>query len=226
MESVFLLNSVSSRRFSPHCYNEFLVEESSLKEKALLVKNPSLKMESFERVKRFQALLGKGKLDGALVVQKMAVFYLTGTDQNGLLWVPSGGDPLLLVRKSYERAIRDAHIDRILPLKSFSKIPELVRGHDGKTPRRIGLELDVLPARMYITITDLFPSAEIIDVSSQIRQVRMVKSGYEISLMRKAADLGDELFSRVPQFVKESRTEIDLALQAEAFYRSKGHPRG
>ena len=58
------------------------------------MKNPFLKMECSERVKHFQELLGKEKVDGALIIQKMAVFYLIGTNQNGLLWVPAGGEPL------------------------------------------------------------------------------------------------------------------------------------
>jgi Xaa-Pro aminopeptidase len=129
-----------------------------------------------------------------------------------------------MVRKSYERAIQDALIERILPLKNLSGASEMVRVHDGKSPRRIGLELDVLPARMYLILIDLFPDAKMMDVSHLSRQVRMIKSEYEISLIRKAAALGDELLARIPQYVRESKTEIDLALRAEAFYRSKGHP--
>jgi Xaa-Pro aminopeptidase len=200
------------------------MEESSSKEVSSFVKNLSLKIECSERVKRFQELLGKDKVDGALIIQKMAVFYLIGTDQNGLLWVPADGEPFFMVRKSYERSLQDALIERISPLRSLSKVPELVKEHDGKSPKRIGLELDVLPARMYLTFIDLFPDAAMADVFHLIRQVRMIKSGHEISLMRKAAALGDELFSRVPQYVRESKTEIELALRAEAFYRSKGHP--
>ena len=188
------------------------------------MKSPSLKLECSQRVTRFQDLLRKDKVDGALIAQKMDIFYLIGTDQNGLLWVPIDGEPLFMVRKSYERALQDALIERILPLASLSGASELVRDHDGKSPRRIGLELDVLPARMYLTFADLFPDAKMADVSHLTRQVRMVKSEYEISLIRKAATLGDELLARIPQYVRESKTEIDLALRAEAFYRSKGHP--
>jgi Xaa-Pro dipeptidase len=148
------------------------------------VKNPSLKMESSERIKRFQELLGKEQVDGALIIQKMAVFYLIGTDQNGVLWVPAGGKPLFMVRKSYERSLQDGLIECILPLKSLSKVPELVREHNGKTPARIGLELDVLPAKMYLTFVGLFPDAALADVSHLVRQVRMVKSEHEISFTR------------------------------------------
>ena len=86
-----LLKSMARILVALHCYNEFLMEESSSKEVSWFMKNPSLKMECSKRVKRLQELLGKKKVEGALIIQKWVVFYLTGTDENGLLWVPAGG---------------------------------------------------------------------------------------------------------------------------------------
>jgi Xaa-Pro dipeptidase len=183
-----------------------------------------LKAEFSERVNRFQRMLRDDKIDGALIVQRTDLFYLIHTDQNGLLWVPAGGEPLFLVRKSYERALQDALIDRILPLRTFSRVPELIKNHDDTKPDRIGLEMDVLPAKMYLSYKELFPDADIVDISPLIRSVRMIKSPREISLIRKAATIADELFLKAPGFLKESEREVDLALRAESFYRSKGHP--
>jgi Xaa-Pro dipeptidase len=183
-----------------------------------------LRPEFSERVTRFQLLLRKDEIDGALLVQKTDLFYLIGTDQNGLLWVPAEGEPLFLVRKSYERALQDALIDRILPLRTLSQAPELIKEHDGREPDRIGLEMDVLPVKMYFAFKALFGDADMMDISSSIRSIRMIKSPREISLIRKAAAIADELLQKVPEFLKQSGTEIDLALRAEAFYRSKGHP--
>lgn len=182
-------------------------------------------MQEFkERVERFQRFLQQGGFDGALMVQRTDLYYLTGTDQNGLLWVPGSGKPLFMVRKSYERAVRDGFLESIVPLKSLSKVPDLIRDHSGIAPRRIGLEMDVLPAKLYFAYRDLFPHGELSDISPLIRSVRMVKSQREISLVRRAAEIGDELFKIVPSLLKASETEIDLALKAEAFYRSHGHP--
>jgi Xaa-Pro dipeptidase len=183
-----------------------------------------LKAEFSERVNRFQRMLREGKVDGAIIVQRADLFYLIQTDQNGMLWVPANGEPLFLVRRSFERALQDALIGRILPLTSLSRVPELIKNHDGAKPDRVGLEMDVLPAKMYLSYKELFPGADVVDISPLIRSVRTIKSPREISLMRKAAAVADELFLKIPEFLKESETETDLALRAEAFYRSKGHP--
>jgi Xaa-Pro dipeptidase len=186
--------------------------------------DPSLMREFIQRVERFQRSLDESELDGALIVQSTDLYYLIGTDQNGLLWVPRNGKALFMVRKSYERALQDGLVENIVPLKSLSLVPDQIKNHSGIVPRRIGLEMDVLPARLYFSYRDLFPHAQLADVSALIRSVRMVKSQREISLVKKAAEIADELFRMVPKLLKESETETDLALRAEAFYRSRGHP--
>jgi Xaa-Pro dipeptidase len=188
------------------------------------MKDSSLVGEFTRRVERFQRSLDEGGFDGALMVQRTDVYYLTGTDQNGLLWVPRDGKALFMVRKSYERALQDGFVENMVPLKSLSQVPDLIKNHSGIVPRRVGLEIDVLPAKLYLSFRDLFPHAELADISALIRSVRMVKSQREIALVRQAAEIADELFKIVPWLLKESETEIDLALRAEAFYRSHGHP--
>jgi Xaa-Pro dipeptidase len=188
------------------------------------MKDPSLVREFSQRLKRFRRLLRANEVDGAILVQNMDLYYLIGTDQNGLLWVPADGDPLFLVRKSYERALQDGLIDNIIHLKNLSQVPGQIWKHSGLNPDRIGLEMDVLPARLYLSYRDLFPHAELVDISPLIRSVRMVKSRREIALIRRAAQIADLLFRKAPEFLKESETEIDLALKAEAFYRGHGHP--
>jgi Xaa-Pro dipeptidase len=188
------------------------------------MKDPSLVREFAQRVERFQASLAESDFDGALIVQSTDVYYLIGTDQNGVLWVPRNGNVLFMVRKSYERALQDGLVENISPLKRFSQMPDQITNHSGAVPRRIGLEMDVLPAALYLSYRDLFPLAELADVSALIRSVRMIKSQREISLVRKAAQIADDLFREVPKFLKQSETESDLALRAEIFYRSHGHP--
>jgi Xaa-Pro aminopeptidase len=188
------------------------------------MKDRSLVREFAQRVERFQRSLGEAGVDGALMVQRTDLFYLIGTDQNGLLWVPREGKTLFMVRKSYERALQDALAEDIVPLKSYSHLPDHIRRHSAMEPRKIGLEMDVLPVKLYLSFKDLFPGVQMEDISTLIRSVRMVKSEREVSLIRRAAGIADDLFGMVPELLKESETEIDLALRAERFYRSHGHP--
>jgi Xaa-Pro aminopeptidase len=108
-------------------------------------KSPSAD-EIWARIGRFQHLLGKNDIDGALMVQKMDVYYLAGTDQDAHLWVPAANDPLLMVRKSLERALKDSPLKQILPLNSLSQIPQYIKENGNGEPGRVGLEMDEWPA--------------------------------------------------------------------------------
>ena len=68
----------------------------------------NLNEEYARRIERLQTRLTEAELDGALYIYPIDIFYLTGTRQNSTLWVPQQGAPFLLVRKSFERACRDA----------------------------------------------------------------------------------------------------------------------
>ncbi|MGD2125141.1 MAG: Xaa-Pro peptidase family protein [Desulfobacteraceae bacterium] len=188
------------------------------------MRESSIAEEFRERIDRFQHLLIEQGIDGALVVHKIDLYYLTGTDQNAVLFVPASDQPLLMVRKSYERAIQDTEIDHIIRLTSLSQMAESMKNHSGKKISRLGLELDILPVNLFLAYQKQFPDSEMLDISTLLRSVRMVKSSYEIACLKKAAEIADRLFEQVPDFLRESETEIDLALRAEAFYRRHGHP--
>jgi len=177
------------------------------------------------RLNRFQKALASHDVDGALIVQKTDLYYFSGTDQDAHLWVPAVGQPLLMVRKSLERAVEDAATKQIIPLKSLSQVPGYIRDNGGaRGLGRIGLEMDVLPVNRYLTYRLLFPEKEFVDVSLLIRETRMIKSPYEISFITEAARMADATYEKVPQFLRESEREIDLTSRIEACYRSQGHP--
>ena len=56
------------------------------------------------RLVRIKTLMSKSKIEVLLVIQKMDCYYLSGTTQDALLFVPLDGLPLLLVRRELERA--------------------------------------------------------------------------------------------------------------------------
>ena len=180
--------------------------------------------EISNRVERLQEVLRKQNVDGALFVQKIDIYYLSGTDQDAHLWVPANGAALLMVRRSFERAKKDAFLERIVPLGGFSDLPLLLKKYDAPSPARIGLEMDVLPVNHYRIYQKLFPEAELVDISPTIKSLRMIKSPFEISSVCSAAEMGDRMFAQVPTILSEVETETDLALRLEAFYRSQGHP--
>ena len=162
-------------------------------------------------------------LDAALIVQRVDLFYFSGTGQDAHLFVPAEGSPILLVRKSFERAVQDSPLEHVVALKSLSGLKKSIEREYSGPLKRLGMELDVLPVNNYMLYSKLFPNAAINDVSPLIRETRMVKSEHELQMIRQAARMSDAVLSAVGEILKEGMSEIEFAGLIEAQYRKNGH---
>ncbi|MBS3948783.1 MAG: aminopeptidase P family protein [Dethiobacter sp.] len=165
----------------------------------------------------FQEKLQQGAVDGALLVQQMSMYYFTGTMQCQYVYVPAEGEVLGLVRKNMIRAQAEAGVS-LVPLSGFASLPALLGENE-----RLGLELDILPATLYLRLAALFSKSELTDISRPVREVRQVKSPYELELLAEAARMVDAMNRRVPELLVEGKEEIVLASEAEAILRALGH---
>jgi Xaa-Pro dipeptidase len=176
------------------------------------------KEESVQRIARLQGeLLAKG-IDAALIIYPIDIYYFAGTRQNSLLYVPAQGEPLLLVRKSLARARLEAVIADIRPFPPSKEFPGLV----GAEVKRVGLTFDVVPVQQYNLYAKLFPGREFVDISGVNREVRSVKSAWELERMRESGRKTAAVFLQVPGFLKEGMREIDLAAEFEFRLRKAG----
>ena len=175
------------------------------------------------RIANLQKRLGKTKVDGVLILQKADLFYYSGTAQQGWLYIPESGEPLLMIFKDYQRARQESGIDRVVSIISPKEIPETVLSSGYEMPKNLGLEMDVLSANQYILFQDIFSPARIIDISLQIRMQRAVKSKYEIILMRQTSHMADKVAAKVQDIIEPGMSEIEFAGLLEAHARSLGH---
>ena len=150
--------------------------------------------ESQLRTTKMQALLkGKG-LDGALFIFPIDVYYFTGTRQNSTLWIPAEGEPMLLVRKSYSRAKEESPIADIRPFPSSKDFPALFGDHVTK----IGFTFDVAPVQQLNFYSKLLSGREFVDVSGLNRDLRSVKSAFELEQLRKTGAASCSVFATIP----------------------------
>ena len=182
---------------------------------------PKAELES--RIQKLQAHLAASDLDGALILQNADLFYFSGTIQQSHLYIPVEGQPLLMTRKSLARARQESALDNVVPLSSPRQLPGLWQEHGYTRPRRLGMELDVLPTNLFLAYQDILGDAEIVDISHQIRLVRAVKSPYEVDILRRAAQLADVVTRSMADFLREGVSEVELAGQVEAVARRLGH---
>lgn len=162
-------------------------------------------------------------LDAIIIVQNADLFYFTGTVQSGNLYVPVSGQPLFMVRKDAGRARMESGLREVMPFGSMRDIPAILSQYGYPAPKRIGLELDVLPVNFYERYRTLYPNADFADATPLIRKVRMIKSHYEIHLMKDAADQLDRVYRRAREIIRVGMTDLDVAAELEYTARKDGH---
>jgi Xaa-Pro aminopeptidase len=171
-----------------------------------------------QRIERLRGRLKAQALDGALFVWPIDIYYFSGTRQNAALWVPTEGVPLLLVRKSYIRAKTESHIADTRPFPSSKEFPALF----DNSVKRIGLTLDVMPVQYYKYYSELLSEREFVDISALNRELRSVKSQWEVVRMRESGQRLAGIFSQIPSFLRRGMREIDLAAEMEYHLRKSG----
>src|SRR5256885_10147161 len=166
----------------------------------------------WHRVRKFMTC------DSLVILQNVDLFYLTGTMQTGVVWFPREGEPLLAIRKSYERAKTESAVKNIVPLKTYSELPALIP-NPGET---VGFELDVIPVATYQQISKYFSKSKIVDGSGAVKTARAVKSAYEVECIRRAAKQLDTMFLDIPSQLREGLSELDLSARMEYVLRMAG----
>jgi Xaa-Pro aminopeptidase len=176
-----------------------------------------------DRLTRVKTGMKKQGIEALLVVQKMDFYYLTGTTQDGILFVPLEKKPLLMIKRELERAIVESPIENVVTLNSSRELPSLIRDYWGRLPQHLGLELDVLPVKDYFRLQDLFPGVRLMDASSIYRDVRKIKTSFEIDFMRSAAEIGCKVYQEAKEILEQGMTEIQFGSLLEATAKRYGH---
>ena len=177
----------------------------------------SPKSEIDRRIKTLQSQMGE--MDGALLFHAVDVCYFSGTAQDGLVYIPRDGEPVVMMKRSLERAVNESPLE-VRPLKNMRNLKSDL-GISAKA--RVGLEMDVLPCSFYFKVDRALEDAKFVDVAEKIKHIRSVKSEFEVSLIKEAARILEAGFSSVPNFLEEGMKEVDLICRIESVMRSLGH---
>jgi len=78
------------------------------------------------RSQNIQKELQQAGIDGLFIVQRVDLFYFSGTAQNGYMYIPAEGKPLLFIKQYLPRAREESSIADIIKIES---IADLARRH-------------------------------------------------------------------------------------------------
>lgn len=175
------------------------------------------------RLAALQAALAAADIEAAFIVQRVDLYYLSGTAQNAFLFLPADGRPTLLVKQSVARARAESPLERLVAIGSVREAPARIADLYGRLPRRVGFELDVLPVNDFRFYRELLGTPESLDVSPAILALRAVKSAWEIERLEAAAAMTARVFAYAGELLAPGLTETAFAGMLESYARTLGH---
>ena len=175
------------------------------------------------RTLKLQQELQTNDIDGLFIVQRVDLFYFSGTAQNGFMYIPAEGAPLLLIKQYLPRAKEESSVKNLIKINSIKEIPELIIDHYGKLPAIIGFELDVIPVNDFTFYRSLFPASKSVDGSPLIFKIRRIKSDWEITQLENTAEMTRKTFEYMQASIKPGISEMEFAGMFETYARTLGH---
>lgn len=178
-------------------------------------------MKTNQRINDLRTRMTQAGMDAALLIHPRDVLYYAGTARPAALLV-AHQSAILFIRRGMEYARREATIERVEPMTGFSSITEATAELELRSGV-LGVALDVIPAQLYLRVTDAFPNWKIQDISSLMLEQRITKDEEEIASTREAAAIADAGHEALPYFAKPGMSELALAAEIERTIRLAGH---
>ncbi len=179
--------------------------------------------ENEHRVRNFQGCLQEMGLGGAFILQNADLFYFSGTIQSSVLFIPQQGEPVLMVQKGFDRARQESPLKHVVPVTGRAQIKKILKDSGFLDLKKIGLEMDVLPANLYSRYRQTFPEYEWADVSGTILRLRMIKTRYEVEQIRGAARILHKGYMGIREIIQEGMTELEIDGHLALIARREGH---
>lgn len=193
------------------------------------------------RVSCAQKLMAEHSLDGLLVSSMDNFRYFVGMDsatwesytRPWFVLVPAEGEPIAIIPEFGRAIVEKMWVTEIRSWTSprpedegtsllLQAISDLPRRH-GRVGAELGSELRIgMPVTQLLEVMSGLRGVEIVDGSSVIWLLRMIKSQAEVARIKKSIDVAGAVYNAVPDFVKLGDTERTIQREFRARLNSGG----
>lgn len=151
------------------------------------------------------------------------IYYYTGSIQPLYLIVPAESEPFVLARKALNRIEDEVLHLKLEAFKNTRDLKQIILKRNLTGSKRLGFTFDTTVYATVLRWWQLFEQPELVDLSWEIRLLRMIKSPLEIEILARAG----EIMAQMPVLIKETfkppMTELALSAAIENYFRLNGH---
>lgn len=149
-------------------------------------------------------------IQGFFIFSRINIYYFSGTLASGTLYIPMQGEPILFVRKGQERAKAESPLTHIYSYKSYSEIENICAGLGCPLSQNseYGMEESGITwqlAKLFLSKIKAFANRTPINIDTQIKTVRSIKSPYELEKIREAGKRQSLVLEKIlPAFLRQA----------------------
>ncbi|RJP64110.1 MAG: aminopeptidase P family protein [Candidatus Abyssobacteria bacterium SURF_17] len=176
---------------------------------------------SEERIAVLRAAMAAQSIDAAVLLYSRDILYYTGASIPSILLV-TPQTARLYARRAFGFAQEDSTIPDVVGSGNLRDVFDQL-GSEKLEHARVGLELDVIPAELFLKIREALPRAMFVNVSPLILSQRMIKDERELVVVRASATMTDKAHRRAREVIRAGMREVEMAAEVEAELRRNKH---
>ncbi len=175
------------------------------------------KEELTTRLQKVQQVIIEQQADACIITSSVNQFYLNDFIFDGYLYILPESDPFLFIKRPI--GIKG---HRVAYIRKPEQIPDMLNHYNLPPPRRLLLEADTLSYTSVIRLQTALSMPKIANISQKLREMRAIKSDFEINQIRESAKIHAEVYSQIPSIYQQGMTDIDFQIELEYIMRKAG----
>lgn len=176
-----------------------------------------------QRITRLCSVLKEKCINAVVLNQSADLLYYTGSVLPLYCVISSEGDAFVLARKSSVRIETEVSHIRFEFFNGTKELQNIWDARQLHGIKKLGFNLDATSYSVVSRMVRLSPQAEIVDFSSELRALRMVKSEDEINIQRRAGVMVAQITDVIRGKFIPGMTELELSAHIEHFFRVNGN---
>lgn len=166
---------------------------------------------------RIQKVMQEKGADGCLLTNGINLFYTTGHIYSGYFYLPAEGEPWYFVKRP--NGLVGEHV---VYLRKPEQLPDLFRENGLSMPQHLLLEADELTYSDYTRLQSIFQPQTTGNATALLRQIRRVKTPWEIEQTRLCARRHEAVYQEIPACFRPGMTDLEFQYEIELRMRKHG----
>lgn len=177
----------------------------------------SLKNDIRIRRNRLQKTMQKQGFDACIITTNVNLFYLTGMVYTGFYYLPVEGVPIHFVKLPCK-----IDLENVVYIYKPEQMIDTLNQRGLPLPKNMLLETDAVPYNQIMRLLNTFNLESASNASILMRQLRSIKTDYEITQIKACARKHEAVYSKIPQIFHHGMTDTELQIEIEREMRLQG----